>query len=243
MVLPLRQTSRLLSRRASNPQRSHIPSSQCLQCLRSSRRHHHLTVYPRHKCIDKTKSGGEKGGGFVRGKQNALLQNLMMQYGRPPWPRPPTGSGVEGETKALVAPITQKEKYIIDQKQQNYIPITVSGIYSHSKIGNSNVMYNNPCPGYVVGAIPKRSPASLSPCSGCKAHSSGECLQNSPTLTSTPTRLIQRDDTIDTSAKSFPDRVQSQGTRTHAQDNAQQTNFSPKACSLQCRRIQHLNPM
>ena len=40
--------------------------------------------------------------------------------------------------------------------------------------------------------------------SGCKAHSSGECLQNSPALTSTPAGLIQRDDTTHTGAESSP---------------------------------------
>ena len=69
-----------------------------------------------------------------------------MRCDRPPWLGPATGSGVQGERIALVGPITPKAIFIRDRKQQNYIPIYVSGIYSHSKTSKLNIIYNNPCP-------------------------------------------------------------------------------------------------
>ena len=58
---------------------------------------------------------------------------------QPPWPERTAGRVVQREIVALMGPMTPKTKFTTDQKQQNYIPITVSGIYSHSKAGKSNV--------------------------------------------------------------------------------------------------------
>ena len=56
----------------------------------------------------------------------------LLQCGRPPRLGPATRSSVQGEMVALVGPITPKAEFITDQKRQNYNPVTISGIYSHS---------------------------------------------------------------------------------------------------------------
>ena len=45
-------------------------------------------------------------------------------------------------------------------------------------------------------------------------------------MTSTLAKLIRRADATHIGTGSFPDRVQSQGTRTHTRDNAQHADFS-----------------
>ena len=69
----------------------------------------------------------------------AYLQPLrLLRTWQAPRSEPAAGSGFQGDTVALMGPITPTAEFITDQKQQNYILVTVLGICSHSKTDNSN---------------------------------------------------------------------------------------------------------
>ena len=71
----------------------------------------------------------------------------MMQCSRSPWLGLATRSVVQGETRALVGPMTPKAKSLQIRNNKLSTPIIVSGIHNHSKTSKLNVIYNNPCLG------------------------------------------------------------------------------------------------
>ena len=79
-----------------------------------------FTIYgPKHYCrasstiVFRAKVGGwERGGAVVRGKRSPRLQNQMLQRSRAPRLGPASKSGVQGETVALVSPITPKAEFL-----------------------------------------------------------------------------------------------------------------------------------
>ena len=110
IVLPLRRASNLLffimGRPSTKTACTH--SLAFLQCLRSTRRHHHLTAHPRHRFIDRAKPGGEKGEVCKREAEPLASKPNDAQCSRAPQLRPTARSCVQGETEALVGPITPK---------------------------------------------------------------------------------------------------------------------------------------
>ena len=69
----------------------------------------------------------------------------MLRSGRPPWLGPAAGSDVQGETVALVGPITPKaECNSTEWKQQIKYPCYRIKDTQSLKNKQLNVMYNNP---------------------------------------------------------------------------------------------------
>ena len=106
----------------------------------------HPTAHPRHKCTNRAKPGGEGVGVLLEGSGALGSETKCCEGGRPPrlvptklWLRlrPPRRDGHLG------GPNYTKCRIITKWKQQIYILVTVSGIYSYSKTGEMNLMYNN----------------------------------------------------------------------------------------------------
>ena len=57
---------------------------------------------------------------------------------------PPLEAAPKERQKPWWPQVRQRQNYITERKQQNYILVTALGIYSHSKIAKSNVINSNP---------------------------------------------------------------------------------------------------
>ena len=91
----------------------------------------HPIAHPCHICIDSAKSGGKQGGGSSEGSGGLGSETKCCEGGKPTLPGPATGSSVQGETVALLGPITPKaESHYRSETTELYPCYRIRDIYS-----------------------------------------------------------------------------------------------------------------